>query len=102
MAVSKIKTDNRANLATGIDISGYKAQDYVVPKDGYVTASCGSASTSKAIARIYAKDSSNNFSIGGWGNGTYGAWATFVKRGMRVRAVTVENNGYIAFIPLTD
>lgn len=102
MAVSTIKTDNRANLGTAISLASYTSQDYVVPRDGYVVANCGTASNAKAIARVYAKDSTNNFNVGGWGNGTYGTWSAFVKRGMRVRIATLENNGNIFFVPLED
>ena len=102
MAVSTIKTDNRANLGTAISLASYTSQDYVVPSDGYVVANCGSASNSKAIARVYAKDNTNNINVGGWGNGTYGVWSVFVRRGMRVRVITLENNGYVTFVPLTD
>ena len=102
MAVSTIKTDNRANLGTSVNLASYKNTDFIVPKDGYVVANCGSASTAKAILRVYSKDNDQNFNIGGWGNSTYSQWATFVKRGMRIRAITLENNGYAYYYPLGD
>lgn len=102
MAVSTLKTDNRANLGYTVDLSSYKNTDYIVPKDGYVVANCGASANAKAALRIYSKDNNQNFNVGGWSNGTYGTWSAFVKRGMRVRTTILENSGGVYFYPLED
>lgn len=91
---------NSNGFASTVNLASYTSSNYTFPSDGYVVASCGSASNSKAVVQIYDRTANMNFTIGGWGNGTYMAHAMFVKKGMQARAVTIENNGVAYFCPL--
>lgn len=87
-------------FGTVVDLSSYTSTKYVCVSDGFVVASCGARGDAKAIARVYDSTESNNFNIGGWGNNTYATFSCFVKKGMKLQAVTIENSGTIKFYPL--
>ena len=87
-------------FGTVVDLASYTSTKYVCVSDGFVVASCGARGDAKAIARVYDSTESNNFNIGGWGNNTYATFSCFVKKGMKLQAVTIENSGTIKFYPL--
>ncbi len=104
MATSTIKDSlssvKKHDMQTSVDLSSYTSTWYTCPSDGYVTASCGSQSNAIAVARIAGTTISTTFSIGGFGNGSYGSWSCFVRAGMKVQTARVENNGTVLFRPL--
>ena len=89
------------DITTYVDLSSYTSTWYTFPTDGYITASCGSASNSIAVGRVGGSSLNVTFSIGGYGNGTYGSWTTFVRAGMKAQAVRLENGGTFFFRPLS-
>ena len=92
-------TDNE--IGATVEITSYTSTFYTVPSDGYVTASCTGQSASKMIAQVVGNTTANYpVQFGGWGNGTYGSWSMFVRKGMRVKVITVENGGKLYFRPL--
>lgn len=103
--VSEIKSSLSDNkLGARIDISNYTTTQnlYVCPCDGFVGVDLTAAANAKCFVRIFGSDSvSNQISIGGWGNGTYGCYTCFVRKGMRLMTALVENNGKPFFIPIT-
>lgn len=90
----------RSDFGSVVELTSQTSADYVFPCDGYLVASCGAASNAKAIARIWGTDGSANFNLGGWGNGSFATWATHVKKGMKMRTITIENYGRVYFIPI--
>lgn len=95
-------SDNK--IGARVDISSYTTTSnlYVCPCDGFAVVDLTAATNAKCIVRIFGSDSvSNQISIGGWGNGTYGCYSCFVRKGMRLMTAVVENNGKPFFIPLT-
>lgn len=84
-----------------VTLDSYSASDYTFPSDGYLSVECNAAANASAFAMI--KDSSGttiNLMGCGNSNSTYATWATFVKKGMKVRAVEVANGGHVYFSPL--
>jgi hypothetical protein len=101
MATNKLQTANLPNnMGTSVNLASYTSTFYTFPTDGYVMVNAGAASTSKAIVRIYPANESTNISIGGWNTGNYPSWATFVRKGMKAKVATLENQGTIYFYPL--
>lgn len=103
--ISEIKqslSDNK--IGARVDISDYTSTQnlYVCPCDGFVGVDLTAAANAKCLVRIFGSDSlSNQISIGGWSNGTYGCYTCFVRKGMRLMTALVENNGKPFFIPIT-
>lgn len=89
------------DITTYVDLASYTSTWYTFPSDGYLTASCGSSSNSIAIGRVGGSSLNATFSFGGYGNGTYGSWTTFVRAGMKAQAVRLENSGTLYFRPLS-
>ena len=71
---------------------------YTCPCDGYVQCSCGATANANAAAQVLDSQGSY-FRIGGYGNGTYGTWTTFVRKGMIIKPTVIGNSGAVQFIP---
>ena len=96
-----VEQSSKNNIGTGINLASYTSTYYTCPSDGFLACTCASTPSAKAIARIYGAAGETNFAqIGGWSNGTYATWTTLVRKGMRVKVVTLENSGGVIFYPL--
>ena len=101
MASGKVISPSKNHLGAQVDLSAYTTTQYTFPTDGFLTANCLAVAQAKAIVRIYgASGESPSVSLGGWGNGGYPVWTTFVKAGMKCQVATLESNGKIVFFPL--
>lgn len=96
-------TDKIANNSRGttVNLDSYTSSDYTFLSDGYITAVVTNNSQSNAIAQVKDSSGTNFFRIGGYGNSTYATYAAFVRKGMKVRTVLVENSGHITFEPFS-
>lgn len=98
MASSVIAESGKANTFGSTKTFALN-EEYICPCDGYVQCSCGATSTAQAIATIY--DSNGSYiRLGGFSGSTYAVWSCYVRKGMKVKATTVANNGVVQFIPL--
>lgn len=89
------------DITTYVDLASYTSTWYTFPTDGYLTASCGSASNAIAVGRVGGSSLNATLIIGGYGNSTYGSWSCFVRAGMKAQAVRLENGGTLYFRPLS-
>ena len=100
--INSIVVRTNANVrGSQVVLDSYTSSDYTFPSDGYLSVACNAAANASAFATI--KDSSgNSFALIGSGNsnGTYPAWSTFVKKGMKVRTAEVANGGHVYFNPI--
>ena len=94
-----ITSAERNSIASPVSLDTYTSTNYICPSDGYVRCDCSAGTTAKAIADI-SGDTTGSFRMGGWANGTYGMYVCYVKKGMKVRVVTLENSGHIWFYSL--
>lgn len=91
------------NLGARVDISSYTTLQnlYECPSDGFLCADLTATTNAKCIIRIFGNSgTTNQLSIGGWANSTYGSYSCFVRKGMKAQVATIENSGKAYFIPL--
>ena len=99
-AISSLNSNSsKNNFGSVVSLDTYTSSDYTIPSDGYVLCNCSASSTSKAIADVYGA-SSGVLRFGGWSNSAYPVYTCFVKKGMRVRVVVLENSGHVNYFPL--
>lgn len=84
---------------TTVSLDSYTSADYTFPSDGYLVATCESSSSAKAIVQIKDSGGYNFAKLGGWSNSTYASYSCYVKKGMKARVITLENNGHVTFEP---
>lgn len=94
-----ISSDLRNNIGVQVNLDAYTSTNYTCPSDGYVRCDCSAGTTAKAIVDITGA-TTGSLRMGGWANGTYGMYVCYVKKGMKVHVVTVENSGHVWFYPL--
>lgn len=103
MATGTVAADqsSKNNIGTRVNLASYTSTYYTCPSDGFLSCICSSSPSSKAIAQIFGAVGETDFAqIGGWSDGTYGTWTTFVRKGMRVKVITLANSGGVYFYPL--
>lgn len=97
----KLRTDAAGLDGQSVTIDAYSASDYVFPADGYLFVACNAAYNASAFATIKDRNGTSIALVGcGNANGTYSAWSTYVKKGMRARTAEVANGGHVYFLPL--
>ena len=82
-----------------MSLDSYTSTNYICPSDGYVRCDCSAGTTSKSVVDISGA-TTGSLRMGGWANGTYGMYVCYVKKGMKVRVVVLENSGHAWFYPL--
>ena len=81
------------------NISGTRANPYIVPSDGYIFMSVATG-TSINIKMVYGSNSNNDTVIGAV---TSGLTATFVRKGMKIyQTVTGTGSVLLTFTPLAS
>lgn len=101
MATSTIIENGKANnLGSVINLNSYTSDFYTFPSDGYIRLDASGGASQTARVDIYGSTNSTPFRIGVNGGNSYPVIATYVRKGMRCKVVSVTNGGIVTFFPI--